>query len=78
MSLPSSVRSVDRRRPGSRSAARTSALVQQRPQLAAQDHEQLGDASTSVELELEPAGLDLGDVEQVADEPQLVLRRRAG
>ena len=76
MSLPSSVRSVTGVAGKSKRSC-TSEPLQQRPQLPAQDHEQLGEREV-LELELEPPGLDLGDVQQVADEPQLVAGRRAG
>ena len=71
VSLPSSVRSVAGVA-GEVEAQLDVGADDQGAQLAAQDHEQLGQREV-VELELEPPGLDLGDVEQVADQPQLVL-----
>ena len=48
------------------------ALLGQRPQLRPQQREQLGHRDRA-DLEVHPAGLDLGDVQQVADQLELLL-----
>ena len=70
-SLASSVRSGGRSGAATKRNA-TPASRTQRPQLRAHQAEQLGHRDVA-EIDVDPAGLDLGDVEQVADEPELLL-----
>ena len=51
---------------------RDAGLAHERPQLRAHQAEQLGHRDVA-EIDVDPAGLDLGDVQQVADEPELLL-----
>ena len=51
---------------------RDAGLAHERPQLRAHQAEQLGHRDVA-EIDVDPAGLDLGDVQQVADEAELLL-----